>query len=68
MFLTYVFYVTVLIMRNMCAHRITLAKTVSSLRLVLHCVKERKALLERQYKCVLMKYISKPRTERLNKF
>ena len=43
---TYVFYVTILIMRNMRAHLLTLAKMGTLPRLVQNCFKERNALLE----------------------
>ena len=44
---THVFNVTILIMRNMRAHLLTLAKMASLPRLVQNCFKERNALLER---------------------
>ena len=45
--LTHVFYVTILIMCNIRAHLLTLAKMVTLPRLVQNCFKERNVLLER---------------------
>ena len=44
---THVFYVTILIMHNMHAHLLTLAKMATLPRLVQNCFKERNTLLER---------------------
>ena len=44
--LTHVFYVTIIIMHNMHAHLLTLAKMATLPRLVQNCFKQRNALLE----------------------
>ena len=44
---THIFYVTILIMRNVRAHLLTLAKMATLPRLAQNCFKERNALSER---------------------